>query len=162
MRIIGIDPGTATTGFGILEKDRGGKIKLLDYGCIKTAANLKANIRLHQIAMDLKTLIKKWKPNFASVERLFFNKNVKTAISVAQARGVIIQILTELNVEQEEFTPLQIKSAVCGYGRADKKMIQDMIKILLKLPHPPQPDDAADAIAIALCSINSMKLPKTQ
>ena len=162
MRTIGIDPGTAITGFSILEKDRKGKIKLLDYGCIKTASNLKANIRLNQIATDIRTLIKKWKPDFASIERLFFNKNVKTAIAVAQARGVIIQILTELGIEQAEYTPLEVKSAVCGYGRADKKMVQDMIKILLGLSKVPKPDDAADAIAIALCSINSLKLDKNK
>ncbi|MFA6917997.1 MAG: crossover junction endodeoxyribonuclease RuvC [Candidatus Gracilibacteria bacterium] len=158
MITIGIDPGTATTGFSILEKDRKGKIKLLDYGCIKTASNLKANIRLNQIATDLRTLIKKWKPDFASIEKLFFNKNVKTAIAVSQARGVIIQILTELGIEQAEYTPLEVKSAVCGYGRADKKMVQDMVKILLGLSKVPKPDDAADAIAIALCSINSLKI----
>jgi crossover junction endodeoxyribonuclease RuvC len=158
MRVIGIDPGTATTGFSILEKDNKGDIKLLDYGCIKTHAGIKANIRLHQIATDLKTLLKKWKPDGASIERLFFNKNVKTAIAVAQARGVIIQILTEHGIAQEEFTPPEVKLAVCGYGRADKKMVQAMVKVLLGLAKVPKPDDAADAIALALCSINSLKL----
>jgi crossover junction endodeoxyribonuclease RuvC len=158
MRIIGIDPGTAITGFSILEKDHKGDLKLLDYGCIRTHAGEKANVRLNQIATDLKTLIKKWKPNGASIERLFFNKNVKTAMAVSQARGVIIQTLTEQGVTQEEFTPPEVKLAVCGYGRADKKMVQEMVRILLGLTKVPKPDDAADAIALALCSINSLKL----
>lgn len=157
MRIIGIDPGTATTGFSILDKSSCGDIKLLDYGCIKTAANLSMNIRLNQLAEDLKILIKKWQPTHASIEKLFFNKNVKTGISVAQARGVVIQTLTEKGIEQAEFTPLQVKSIVCGYGKADKKMVQNMVKMLLNLKEIPQPDDAADAIAIALCSLNSLK-----
>jgi len=160
MRIIGIDPGTAITGFGILEKNDKGDITLLDYGCIRTSSNLKHNIRLHQIAIDLRSLIKKWEPNGASIEKLFFNKNVKTALDVAQARGVIVQTLTEQKIEQEEFTPPEVKSAICGYGKADKKMVQDMIKTLLGLKKVPQPDDAADAIALALCSINSLKFNK--
>jgi len=156
MRIIGVDPGTATTGFSILEKDKN-SIQLLDYGCIKTESKTPDNIRLNQIAQDLKTLIKKWRPTHASVEKLFFNKNVKTAISVAQARGVIIQILTENGIDPREFTPLEIKSAICGYGRADKKMVQDMIKTILNLKKIPRPDDAADAIAAAICAINTIK-----
>lgn len=162
MRTIGIDPGTATTGFSIVEKKHKGEIKLLDYGCIKTAANLAMGIRLNQIAKDLESLIKKWKPSIASVERLFFNKNVKTAMTVAQARGVILQTLEAHGIEQEEYTPLQVKSAICGYGKADKKMVQDMIKILLGLPKAPKPDDAADAVALAICSINSLKILKNK
>jgi crossover junction endodeoxyribonuclease RuvC len=162
MRIIGIDPGTAITGFSILEKNKKGGIQLLDYGCIKTAAHLTVGTRLNQIAKDLQTLLKKWKPELASVERLFFNKNVKTAIAVAQARGVILQILEEYGIEQTEFTPLQVKSCVCGYGKADKKMVQNMIKVLLGLAKIPKPDDAADAIALALCSITSLNLHKNK
>lgn len=154
--MIGIDPGTATTGFSILERDRN-SFRLLDYGCIKTEAKTPANIRLNQIAQDLKTLITKWKPTHASIEKLFFNKNVKTAISVAQARGVIMQVLTEYGIEPREFTPLEIKSAVCGYGKADKKMVQEMVKTILNLKTIPRPDDAADAIAAAICSLNTMR-----
>jgi|GEM_PF-442358 len=156
MRVMGIDPGTATTGFSILERDKN-SFRLLDYGCITTEAKTPANIRLNQIAQDLKTLIKKWEPTHASIEKLFFNKNVKTAISVAQARGVVIQILTEYGIDPREFTPLEIKSAVCGYGRADKKMVQEMIKTMLNLKVIPRPDDAADAIATAICAINTMQ-----
>jgi len=162
MITIGIDPGTATTGFSIVEKNNKGEIKLLDYGCIKTAAGLAMGIRLNQIAKDLQTLIKKWKPNHSSIEKLFFNKNVKTAITVAQARGVILQILEENHIEQDEYTPLEVKSAVCGYGKADKKMVQEMVKIILGLSKVPKPDDAADAIALALCSINSLKINRNK
>lgn len=157
MRIIGLDPGTATTGYSILEKING-KIKILDYGCIRTAAGLKPNIRLNQIASDLLTIIQKWKPLQASVEKIYFKKNVKTAIDVAQARGVLIQKLTENNIEFNEYTPLEIKMAVCGYGKADKKMVQQMVKIILGLTHTPKPDDAADAIAAAICLANSLAL----
>jgi crossover junction endodeoxyribonuclease RuvC len=162
MITIGIDPGTATTGFSIVEKNHKGEIKLLDYGCIKTSAGLPMSIRLNQIAKDLKTLIKKWKPNHSSIEKLFFNKNVKTAITVAQARGVILQTLEENHIGQDEYTPLEVKSAVCGHGKADKKMVQEMIKIILGLSKVPKPDDAADAIALALCSINSLKIHKNK
>lgn len=155
MRIIGIDPGTATTGFSIIEHD-GNKTKLLEYGCIRTAAGLAKNIRLQQIAEDLSTIIKKWKPQAASVEKLFFKKNVKTAISVAEARGVVIQKFTERGLSFHEFTPLEIKLAVCGYGKADKKMVQQMVKMILKMNQIPKPDDAADAIAVALCLANSL------
>ena len=117
MRIIGIDPGTATTGFSIMEKDKG-EPKLLDYGCIRTKADLAPSTRLNQIAKDLRTLIKKWKPTHSSIEKIFFKKNKKTAISVAQARGVIIQTLAENKIKQREFTPQEVKSAVCGYGKA--------------------------------------------
>lgn len=157
MRIIGIDPGTATTGYGIIENNAG-KIKLLDFGCIKTKAGLPANIRLQQIAEDLNTLIEKWQPRLASVEKLFFQKNLKTAMSVSEARGVIIHTLTAHDLEISEFTPLEIKSAVCGYGKADKKMVQQMLKIILNLATTPKSDDAADAIAAAVCLANSLAL----
>lgn len=157
MRIIGIDPGTATTGFSIIEHHRG-NIRLLDYGCIRTSSGLQTNIRLQQIAEDLNTLIKKWQPAEASVEKLFFKKNVKTAISVAEARGVIIQQLTHNGINLNEFTPLEIKCAICGYGKADKKMVQQMLKLTLGLREVPKPDDAADAIAAAICLANSLAL----
>jgi len=156
MRILGIDPGTATTGFSILESEKG-KVKLLDYGCIKTKAGLKQNIRLDQIAKDLSQLIKKWKPRTASIEKLFFKKNVKTAMSVAEARGVIIQKCTENGLEIEQYAPTEIKSAVCGYGKADKIMVQEMVRVILGLTKTPKPDDAADAIAAAICSLNTLK-----
>lgn len=157
MRIIGIDPGTATTGFSILDHENG-KFYLRDYGCIKTQAHLPANIRLQQIAADLSTLIQKYNPQLASVEKLFFQKNIKTAMSVSEARGVILHTFTNFNLQISEFTPLEIKSAVCGYGKADKKMVQQMVKIILGLKTTPKPDDAADAIAVAICLANSLAL----
>ncbi len=157
MKIIGIDPGTAITGYCILE-NKNNQFNLMDYGCIRTAAGLQQGERLNQIAKDISTLIKKWQPDKASVEKLYFQTNVKTAISVAQARGVILQKLTENGISQSEYTPLQIKSAVCGYGKADKKMVQDMVRRILKLEKTPQPDDAADAIAAAICLANSMEI----
>ncbi len=159
MRIIGIDPGTATTGYSILEKENN-KIRLLDYGCIKTHKDLPDNTRLNQIAQDIETLITKWNPDIASIEKIYFQKNIKTAISVAQARGVLIQKLTEKEIEITEFTPLEIKLAVCGYGKADKKMIQEMVKIILGLNQIPKPDDAADAIAAAICLSQNLPIRK--
>jgi len=157
MRIIGIDPGTATTGFSILESV-GGKSKLLDYGCILTPAGLPHTTRLNQIAQDMTELLKKWKPKKASVEKLFFQKNVKTAMAVAEARGVILQKLTEHGIHSHEFTPNEIKQSVCGHARADKKMVQEMVKMLLGLKTIPKPDDAADAIAASICLANSLAL----
>lgn len=157
MIILGIDPGTATTGYSILKKEKS-QVRLLDYGCIRTAAGLAAHIRLNQIAQDIETLIDKWKPHKLSIEKLFFQKNVKTAMSVSEARGVIIQKCTEKGLEMAEYTPLEIKSAICGYGKADKKMVQEMVKITLGLQVVPKPDDAADAIAAAICLSNSLAL----
>lgn len=157
MRIIGIDPGTAATGYSIIENSKG-RIQLLDYGCIKTKADMPANLRLQQLAEDLSFLVKKWQPRTSSIEKLFFQKNIKTAMSVSEARGVIIHTLTMLGLEINEFTPLEIKSAVCGYGKADKIMIQQMIKIIFGMKTVPKPDDAADAIAAAVCLANSLAL----
>ena len=155
MRIIGIDPGTAITGFSIIENDKSG-IKLIDYGCITTHKDSPAAQRLQQIAQDITQLIEKHRPHRASVEKLYFQNNAKTAMSVSQARGVIIQKLEENGVPSAEYTPLEIKSAVCGYGKADKKMVQKMVKIIFNLTHTPKPDDAADAIAAALCLAHSL------
>lgn len=157
MRIIGLDPGTATTGFSIIET-LNGKLNILDYGCIRTSKELSDATRLQQISEDLETLLKKWQPIKASVEKLFFKKNIKTAISVAQARGVIIQKLYEKGITANEYSPLEIKISVCGYGRADKKMVQQMVKIIMGMSRSPKADDAADAIAAAICLANSLSL----
>lgn len=157
MRIIGIDPGTATTGFGIVE-NKNGNVKLLEYGCIRTQAGLAQSERLRQISEDLETLIKKWQPDKASIEKLFFNKNIKTAMTVSEARGVILQKLAEKGISTNEYSPLEIKSTVCGYGKADKKMIQQMIKMSFGLKEAPKSDDAADAIAAALCLVHTNPL----
>jgi crossover junction endodeoxyribonuclease RuvC len=154
MRILGLDPGTATTGYAIIEKTKGG-IKLIDFGCIKTEKENSSAKRLKQIADDLEEIIKTYKPEKAGIEKLFFNTNIKTAISVAQARGVLLMILEKNNIEHEEFTPPQIKSTITGYGKADKRMIQDMLKTMLNLKEIPKPDDASDAIATAICLANT-------
>jgi len=154
---MGIDPGTAITGFSIIDSTKG-KISLLDYGCIRTHSTLSQSERLKQISEDLETLIRKWKPTMASVEKLFFQKNIKTAMKVAEARGIVLVKLAETNIEIGEYTPLEIKSAICGYGKADKKMVQQMVKAILGLQKIPKPDDAADAIASAICMANSHNL----
>lgn len=163
MIIIGIDPGTATTGFSILQLDqKTNSIHLLDYGCIITKPNPNLSERLIEITNSLNQIITQWQPNVAAVEELFFSKNVKTAISVAQARGAIINQLATHKVKIFEYNPLQIKQTVCGYGSAKKPEIQKMIQLIFKLPKPPQPDDAADAIAIAYCHLQQPKYTLTQ
>ncbi|MFH1284405.1 MAG: crossover junction endodeoxyribonuclease RuvC [Candidatus Peregrinibacteria bacterium] len=157
MRIIGIDPGTATTGFAIIDIEKG-RLTLCDYGCIRTQCGLPQNIRLTQIAEDVNILIKKWQPQKAAVEKLFFQKNVKTAMKVAEARGVILKELTEKGITASEYTPLEIKSSVCGNGKADKKSVQQMVKLIMGMFSEPKSDDAADAIAAAICLAHSMPL----
>lgn len=157
MKIIGIDPGTSIVGFGIVETSRE-KCKLLDYGCIKTKPNMPLEEKLAEISADLNNLVKKWKPSHASIEKVFFSKNIKTAINVAHGRGVIIETLHRNNVTLHEFTPQQIKSSVCGYGKAGKENVQKMIQIIFGLVSPPKPDDASDAIAASYCLANSLNL----
>ena len=156
MIILGIDPGTATTGFSILEV-KNKKFTLLDFGYIQTHKGLKSAERLNNIATDMEEILKKWKPHKAAVEKLFFNKNIKTAIQVAEARGVITQKCASKGMEIEEFGPSEIKSVVCGNGRADKKAVQKMVKLIMNLEKTPKPDDVADAIAVALCSATHQK-----
>lgn len=154
MVILGIDPGLATTGYGILKKD-GVKITAVSFGCIKTPAKMANAERLKLIHEDLERLIKKYKPKCAGIEQLFFCKNVKTAIAVGQARGVILLTLAENKLPIYEFTPLQVKQTVTNYGKADKKQVQKMLKVLLNLKEAPKQDDAADALAIAYnCAVN--------
>lgn len=148
--VLGIDPGLADTGYGLILKD-GGRLSLIAYGCVKTKKDKDLGERLKQINRELTALIKKFKPTQLAVEQLFFCKNVKTALVVGQARGVIILTAIENNLPIYEFTPLQVKQAVASYGRAEKRQIQEMVKILLHLKNCPQPDDAADALAIAIC-----------
>ncbi len=154
MRTLGIDPGTATTGFGVVEEaDK--KLSLIDYGCIKTPSGLPMPDRLNMISAQLKDIIKDHKPNNIAVEQLFFCNNAKTAIKVGEARGVILLTASQAGLNISEYTPLQVKMALTGYGKADKKQIQYMVKNILGCKEVPKPDDAADAIAIAICHINS-------
>jgi len=156
--ILGIDPGFAIVGYGVIEKDLRGNLKPIDYGVITTHAKLSFASRISQIHNELKGLIEKYKPNIMAVEELFFYKNVKTAIEVGQARGVIILTGIQAGLSIKEFTPLQIKQAVASYGRAEKRQVQQMVKTLLNLKEIPRPDDAADALAVAICSANSNNL----
>lgn len=149
MTILGIDPGIGRTGWGVVEKEKG-KTKMIAYGCIETPAKTAIESRLLVLHKELTKIIKKYKPEMAAVEKLFFNTNVTTAIEVGEARGVVILTLVLGGVEYKSFTPLQVKQAVAGYGRADKIQVQKMMKALLHLDKVPQPDDAADALALAL------------
>lgn len=150
MIVLGIDPGVATVGYGVLEKQRDGRVKTLDYGIITTAKELSLPSRLKLIYDGVSALIKKFKADAVAVEELFFAKNITTAIAVSHARGVILHAATEHCGNLYEFTPLQIKQALTGYGRADKHQIQAMVKMLLSLDKIPKPDDAADALAVAI------------
>ena len=152
--ILGIDPGLADTGFGVIEK-QGNILKAIDYGCIKTKAKTATEIRLTEIDQTLDQLIKKHRPDIIAVEQLFFCKNVKTALAVGQARGVIMLGAGKNKLKVYEFTPLQIKLALTGYGQASKEQVQDMVKIILNLKIAPKPDDAADALAAAICCAHS-------
>ena len=156
MIIFGLDPGTATTGFGVINYSYD-NLTLLDYGCITTEKNTPLADRLNRISMDLEELLKHWKPDSVAIEELFFSKNVKTAMHVAHARGAMIQKLSGSGYQINEYKPQAIKESVCGYGRADKKMVQKMVKIILCMDHIPKPDDAADALGVAICHANSLK-----
>lgn len=154
MRILGIDPGYAILGFGILDM-KGNQFSVVDYGVITTEAGMEMPARLEIIYKELIQLIERHKPQAVAMEELFFNKNAKTAILVAQARGVAIVACMNAGLDFYEYTPLQIKQALTGYGRADKNQMQQMVKILLHLEEIPKPDDAADALAVAVCHGNS-------
>lgn len=150
MRILGIDPGTGILGFGIVDYEKT-KLTLVDAGVIRTPVNHPDAERLLIIYDELKQLIEEFKPEVMSVEKLFFAQNVTTAMTVAQARGVVLLLGQQHKLGLHEFTPLQIKQAITGYGKADKKQIQEMVRVLLQLKEVPQPDDAADALAAAIC-----------
>lgn len=154
MIILGIDPGYAIVGIGIIEY-KGNKFRTIEYGAITTPAGMPTPQRLQAIYHDINSLIDKYKPDVVAVEELFFNSNQKTAIQVAQARGVIIVSVVNKNIPLYEYTPLQIKQALTGYGRADKKQMQQMVKTFLGLNVIPKPDDAADALAAAICHAHS-------
>jgi crossover junction endodeoxyribonuclease RuvC len=159
MIVLGIDPGTATTGWAVLE-EVGGKIKVLGYGHISTSPENSTSERLKEVADDVEEIVKKFEPQEASVEDLFYFKNAKTVIKVSQSRGAILLTLERLKVKVSEYTPLQIKQSVTGYGRAEKKQMQLMVKNILKLKSVPKPDDTADALAAAICHLNSRKMSR--
>ena len=159
-RVLGIDPGLATVGYGVIDCENG-EFTLIDYGAIITPPDLKMPERLDIIFSEMLCLLDSFRPDNIAFEELFFAKNVKTAISVAHARGVLLASAYQYTKELYEYTPLQVKQAIVGYGRADKRQIQLMVKELLKLDHIPRPDDAADACAIAMTHAMSMKLGGT-
>jgi crossover junction endodeoxyribonuclease RuvC len=153
MTILGIDPGTATTGYGIIKTTkRAGEYELLDFGIVATSKELSDAERLEILAGDLKDLIKKYKPEAVGVEKLYFENNQKTVMTVSQARGVVLLTAQQHHLSIFEFTPLQVKNFICGYGKADKKQVQFIVQQTFKLKKAPKPDDAADALAIALCA----------
>ena len=154
MRILGIDPGYAIVGWGIIDSERG-SLRPVAYGAITTPAHTKLEERLLMIRNDLRAVIEKYSPDEMAIEELFFNTNGKTAIVVAEARGIILLAARLAGVKIAEYTPLQVKQAVVGYGRAEKKQVITMVTSLLKLPAPPKPDDTADALAIAVCHAHS-------
>jgi crossover junction endodeoxyribonuclease RuvC len=167
LRILGIDPGTATTGWAVVEEIKPAKgearqgrqnPRLIACGCVNTSKFKSDADRLVEIGKDISSLIKKYQPDEAAIEDLFFFKNLKTAITVAQARGVILYEIKKNLVSLFSYTPLQVKQALTGYGRADKKQIQLMVKNILNLKSAPKPDDAADAVAIAICHLNSRNM----
>ncbi|MBQ2782220.1 MAG: crossover junction endodeoxyribonuclease RuvC [Oscillospiraceae bacterium] len=154
MRILGIDPGVAIVGFGVVDSE-GGTQHMVQYGAINTPANTPLAARLVQIEQDLMELLQQFKPDEVAIEELFFSKNITTGIAVAHARGVILATVEKAGIPLYEYTPMQVKQAVVGYGLAEKNQVMDMTKRLLKLRSIPKPDDAADALAIAICHARS-------
>ena len=157
MIILGIDPGTAIIGFGVLKTEKS-KLECLDYGVITTDKKDPQQERLNILYNQVTKLITKYKPDVIAIEKLFFFKNLKTAMPVAEARGVILLATAKKKIPIEEITPLQVKMGICGYGRADKKQVQEMVKIILNLDKIPKPDDAADALGIAICGSRITKI----
>ncbi|HHU62950.1 MAG TPA: crossover junction endodeoxyribonuclease RuvC [Clostridiales bacterium] len=157
MVILGIDPGIAIMGYGIIEYKHD-DFNVLDYGCVRTDSSLNTAKRLEQLYNSILYLVHKYKPEDMAVEELFFNKNAKTAMVIGQARGVCILAGSNCGLKVYEYTPLQVKQGVVGYGRAEKAQVQQMVKTLLKLDSIPKPDDAADALAVAVCHAHSKRV----
>jgi crossover junction endodeoxyribonuclease RuvC len=150
MIVLGIDPGTASTGWGVVEM-QGNRLRSRGHGCIVTSAKDPSHVRLRRIHDEARLLLRRFKPDVVAIEELFVNVNVKTALAVGQARGVLILATSDLDIAPYEYSPLQIKMSVTGYGRASKLQVQEMTKVLLGLDRIPQPDHAADALAVAIC-----------
>ncbi len=158
MITLGIDPGTAITGYGIIKEEQDGSLIILDFGVIRTSADFSQADRLVLLYKRMKELILLHHPQLGAVEKLFFERNVRTALNVGQARGVALLAMAELGLKIGEYTPLEVKQAVVGYGGADKNQVQQMVKTILNLDAIPHPDDAADALAVAICHIHSIKI----
>ena len=158
MLVLGIDPGTATTGYGLVRETEQGSLEVVDYGVILTPAKMSPEKRLLLLYDRLMEILLLHRPDQGAVEKLFFQRNVTTALAVGQARGVVLLGMTQHNIPIEEYTPMEVKQAVTGYGGADKLQIQTIIQAILELPELPRPDDAADALAVAVCHIQSYKI----
>jgi len=156
MRVLGLDPGLATTGWGAVE-EQSGKLALADFGVITTAPGQPLAKRLQSLYLELTAVIALQRPDVAAVEELFFSRNVRTAFAVGQARGVALLALADAGLAVHEYTPLQVKQAVVGYGQATKHQVQQMVRMLLNLSEAPQPDDAADAVAVAICHLHGAR-----
>jgi crossover junction endodeoxyribonuclease RuvC len=154
--VLGIDPGTAITGYGVVVQSARGDYGLLACGVIRTEAAQEMPLRLREIFLDVQGLIREFRPDEVAVEKLFFGRNVTTAIAVGQARGAILLAASLNDVPVAEYTPAEVKKAISGYGSAEKGQVQSMVQHLLGLPQPPQPDDAADGVAIAVCHLNTL------
>jgi len=154
---LGIDPGTATTGYGLVRLERDGELVAVQYGVILTPKDDSPSARLEMIYDAMNDLLKEYKPETAAVEKLFFARNVTTGIAVGQARGVVMLALQKAGLEVFEYTPKEIKNAVAGYGGADKRQVQEMVRALLQLDSIPKPDDAADALAVAITHLNTRR-----
>lgn len=158
MVVIGIDPGTAITGYGLVRENLDGSLSVVDYGAIITSADLPMAQRLLELHRQLTEILLLHRPDCGAVEKLFFHRNVTTALSVGQARGVVLLALAAHGLEIGEYTPLEVKQAVAGYGGADKNQVQQMVRALLALPDIPKPDDVADALAVAICHAHSARI----
>jgi crossover junction endodeoxyribonuclease RuvC len=158
MITLGIDPGIALTGYGFINEDQDGQLVVLQYGVIRTSADLDHAERLVALYIRLKEIILLHQPKMGAVEKLFFERNVRTALNVGEARGVALLAMAEANLVIGEYTPMEVKQAVAGYGGADKSQVQFMVKTILSLDKIPSPDDAADALAVAICHIHSSKM----
>lgn len=150
MRVIGIDPGTAITGYGVVDLE-GGRLTAVAYDAIKTSAGVNLPKRLQFLYRELLMVLERYQPQWLALEELFFNKNTRTALTVGQARGVVLLAAATCGLEVAEYTPLEVKQAVVGYGRASKAQVQYMVRAILSLPCIPRPDDVADALAVAIC-----------
>jgi len=155
MLVLGIDPGTATTGYGLVQENRDGSLTAVSFGVIKTEAGKPMPERLLSLYRELSEILLLHRPQSGAVEKLFFQRNVTTALSVGQARGVVLLALAQNELPVAEYTPMEIKQAVAGYGGADKQQVQQMVRALLDLDEVPRPDDAADALAVAICHLHS-------
>ena len=155
--VLGIDPGTATTGYGLVRLEPGGELEAVTFGVIVTPPTTAAHQRLHMLYNDLKELLALHHPDSCAVEKLFFQRNVSTALAVGHARGVVLLAIAQAGGDVAEYTPNEVKQAVVGYGSADKRQVQEMVRTLLRLPEIPKPDDAADALAIAITHLHTTR-----